>query len=236
MATVNNSDRLDALPARATATLLAKLHELRQKIKRGVPGVNVPHMSLFLRSGREVGGWLLDLADDRGESCVLLRAGTPTDRVVSSDIFYVAVRDIEAVLLRDVGAFVAPLSFGAVDEAEPNVPVPTKMELRRKAATSGESLAALLGKPLAVSVTLGEGEISDNILSRLDRALTLLGTLLREQIADELGREAFGSVMQIELLPAPDGLNVSLNGGTMRVAVPTRYSEAELKSAVLAVL
>jgi len=236
MATPNHSDRLDALPARATATVLAKLLELCQKIKRGVPGVNLPHTSLFLRSGREVGGWLLDMTDDRGENWVLLRAGTPTDRVLSTDVLYVAVRDIEAVLVRDAGALVAPLSFGSVSDTEYAAPAPTKMELRRKAAILGESLAATLGKPLAVSVTLPDGEISDSILSCLDRAVTLLGTLLREQIADDLGREALGVVTRIELLPAPDGLNVSPNAGIMVVAVPARYTEAELKSAVLAVL
>lgn len=236
-----NSDRLNALPARTVADVLAKLAELRQRAKRGAPNADVPQIVLTLRSGREIAGWLLDLLDDRTYPTVLLRA-VPTDRNAPVDIVYVPVAGIEAVTIRDAEAFAAPLSFGfhgsrAVADTEPDAPVPTKLELRRTVAAMGESLASATGSPLSATVVLPDGETPDAILSRLSRATTLLGTILREQIADDLGRDAVTSKVQaIELSPATDGLNVSLHDNTLRVAVPSRYGESDLKNAVLAVL
>jgi hypothetical protein len=183
---------LKGLEARTLEELLTRLAELQPLRAKGEP-VRLPRVTLHLRSGRELQGYLLEQREDsRGGKALVLHALSADARRAETDAIFVRPEAFEAVTVHDLPSLHQPARGGP--------PPPTKLELRRKLAERQATLAAALGTPLEVQVDWDRLPAEPEALAALDtlgsRAFGILEELTRELMALESLR---ANVRQIHL-------------------------------------
>jgi hypothetical protein len=177
---------LKGLEARTLEELLTRLAELQTLRAKGEP-VRLPRVTLHLRSGREVQGFVLEQREDvRSGKAVVLQALSADARRPEPDALFVRPEAIEAITVHDLPSLQQPQRGGP--------PPPTKLELRRKLSERQAALAAALGTPLEVQVDW------DRLPPEPEAALGALDTLATRAfgILEELSRE----VLALESLRA----------------------------------
>lgn len=183
---------LKGLEARTLEELLTRLAELQPLRARGEP-VRLPQVTLFLRSGRELRGFLLEQREDsRGNRALVLQALGGDGRRAEPDAHFVRPESIEAITVHDLPSLHQPQRGGP--------PPPSKLELRRKLGERQATLAAALGTPLEVQVDWERLPAEPEALAALDtlasRAFGILEELTRELMALESLR---ANVRQVHL-------------------------------------
>jgi hypothetical protein len=224
---------LEALKARGLEEVLDELHALKQRQRSGLP-VRIPAVTLHLRSGRDVYGHVLEVAEDRRAGrVVLLHAPGPELRNPQTDAMYLAAASIEALTVHDVELQDRPV-------AAPGMPAPaapTSLQLKRRFA----ELARTLGEPYGGEVPVElSGTPDAEGLSALSALADRLVEVMRKLAADELGREAVREKVRRIALAVSDGTSASLMGGTLTITTgkaPARWpTTAELEQSVQSVL
>jgi hypothetical protein len=172
---------LKGLEARTLEELLTRLTELAALRAKGEP-VRLPRVTLHLRSGRELQGFLLEQRDDgRSNKAVVLQALSTDGRRSEPDAIFIRPEMIEALTVHDLPSLYQPPRGGP--------PPPTKLELRRKLGERQASLASALGTPLEVQVDWERLPAESEALSALDtlasRAFGILDELCRDVMALE---------------------------------------------------
>ncbi|HSP80620.1 MAG TPA: hypothetical protein VLQ93_18970, partial [Myxococcaceae bacterium] len=95
---------LKELEARTLDELLTRLAELQPLRAKGEP-VRLPRVTLHLRSGRELQGFLLELREDpRGGRSVVLHALSADARRAEPDAIFVRPESIEAITVHDLSS------------------------------------------------------------------------------------------------------------------------------------
>ncbi len=222
---------LDALKARGLDEVLDELHGLKQRQRSGLP-VRIPAVTLHLRSGRDVYGFVLEVAEDRRAGrMVLLHAPGPELRNPQTDAMYLAAASIEALTLHDVELQDKPV------EAPAGTPAPTGLQLKRRFA----ELSRTLGEPYGGEVPLElSGAPDADGLRALASLADRLVEVMRKLAADELGREAVREKVRRIALAVSEGTGASLTGGTLTITTgkpPSRWPTAdELEQSIQSVL
>ncbi|MBN1208772.1 MAG: hypothetical protein JXB05_28180 [Myxococcaceae bacterium] len=173
---------LKGLEARTVEELLTRLAELQSLRARGEP-VRLPQVTLHLRSGRELTGFLLELREDpRSGKAVVLHALSADARRAEPDAIFVRPEVIEAITVHDLPSLAQP--------PRELPPPPTRLELRRKLAQRRDSLAAALGTPLALEVDWDRLPPEPEALGALDALGSRAFGVLEELTRELLGLEA----------------------------------------------
>jgi hypothetical protein len=167
---------LKGLEARSIEELLARLAELQPLMAKGEP-VRLPRVTLHLRNGRELQGFILEQREEpRSGKLVVLHALSADARRSEPDAIFVRPESIEAITVHDLPSLAQPPRGGP--------PPPTKLELRRKLAENKAALAATLGTPLELEVDWEQLPAEPEALAALDalgaRAFGVLEELTRE--------------------------------------------------------
>ncbi len=167
---------LKGLEARSIEELLARLAELQPLRAKGEP-VRLPRVTLHLRNGRELQGFILEQREvPRSGKLVVLHALSADARRSEPDAIFVRPESIEAITVHDLPSMAQPPQGGP--------PPPTKLELRRKLAENKTALAATLGTPLELEVDWEQLPAEPEALAALDalgaRAFGVLEELTRE--------------------------------------------------------
>jgi hypothetical protein len=173
---------LKGLEARTVEELLSRLAELQPSRARGEP-VRLPRVTLHLRSGSELQGFLLELREDsRGGRSVVLQALSADARRAEPDAIFVRPDSIEALTVHDLPSLSQP--------PRDLPPPPTKLELRRKLAQRRDALAAALGSPLELEVDWDRLPAEPEALGALDALGSRAFGVLEELSRESLGLEA----------------------------------------------
>lgn len=207
------ADLLVGLSAMSPRRMLDELvvRSLRQR-SRGEPGIEV---TILLANGHPIVGVLLSVAD----GTALLHTG---GRAESPTVAHVRIDSIAAVC--------------TTLQPAPEVKrvVPGKLELARGWAAAVTPLT-LAWPALAVTVTAD----SDDDRAAAGEHLGALEIVLRELVADPIGREACAALRGIELTVAEAGTIVRTDG-VLVIAVPRSvdhgWSTAKLRTALEAAL
>jgi len=183
---------LKGLPARTLEELLTRLADLGVLHAKGDP-VKLPRVTLHLRSGRELQGFLLEQREDsRVGKTLVLHALSGDGRRPEPDALFVRPESVEAVTVHDLPSLYQPQQGGP--------PPPTRLELRRKLSERQAALATALGTPLEVQVDWERLPAEPEALAALDtlatRAFGVLEELCRELMALESLR---ANVRQVHL-------------------------------------
>jgi hypothetical protein len=173
------------LDARTLEELLSRLAEFDKLRAKGEP-MRLPRVTLHLRSGREVQGFLLEQrGDTRNGKTVVLQALSGDGRRTEPDALFVRLEAIDAITVHELAGLSQP-PRGAP-------PPPTKLELRRKLAERQSSLAAALGTPLELEVEWDKLPPEPEALGALDTLGTRAFGVLEELTRELLGLEALRS-------------------------------------------
>jgi hypothetical protein len=172
---------LKGLEAQTLEELLTRLAELQTLKAKGEP-MRLPRVTLHLRSGRELQGFVLEQRDDgRGNKAVVLHSTSVDAHRPEPDALFVRPEAIEALTVHDLPSLYQPPRGGP--------PPPTKLELRRKLSERQATLASALGTPLEVQVDWDRLPPEPEALGALDtlatRAFGVLEELCRELMALE---------------------------------------------------
>lgn len=206
------SDRraLHNLEAQSIDRVLGELAELAAREKRGEE-VRLPPVTLHLRSGRDLRGVVLAIGSRDG--AVLFQSG-------EDDAVHVAPSSIEALTRHEVRSAGRPPM--RTEDA------PTKLELRRRAAS------------LAPPVTIEEGDPDPEARIALSALLDEIGEALKGISEDAMGREAMAEKIRRVELRLGSGAAVSLSGGTLTLTTtahwPSRLSGADLRARIESLL
>ncbi|MDC0713396.1 hypothetical protein POL68_33340 [Stigmatella sp. ncwal1] len=223
---------LKGLEARTLEELLTRLAELQSLRARGEP-VRLPQVTLHLRSGRELQGFLLELrGESPGGKAVVLHAMSAHTRRSEPDAIFVRPEAIEAITVHDLPSLGQP--------ARDLPPPPNKLELRRKLAQRRDSLAAALGTPLELEVDWDRLPPEPDALEALDvlgtRAFGVLEGLTREL----LGLEALRTHVRKLHLAVGSAAQVLRQQESLRLITPVgavgRMTQEELRGAIEKVL
>lgn len=212
----------------ATLSVLQKLVWSQQS---GIP-VELPRITLLLRSGREVTGVLRELLEDRRESRAVLVWVQRRRGMLSDDLVIVPVANIEAITVHDAPAFGALRRDAA--------PAPSLLDLRRQLA----GLETWLRAQLETQVSVGLGADVQTASAKDLRALGFLANHAREVlealITDETGKAALREEIQRIHLGVAYHKNVSVTGNTLELTTGRRpvdwYTRKELEEAVQSAL
>ncbi|XXF76228.1 hypothetical protein P2318_24660 [Myxococcaceae bacterium GXIMD 01537] len=183
---------LKGVEARSLEELLLRLAELQPLRARGEP-VRLPLVTLHLRSGRELKGFLLEVREaPRGGGSVVLHALSADGRRAEPDAAFVRPESIEAITVHELPGLAQP--------PRDLPPPPTKLELRRKLAQRREALATALGAPVELEVDWERLSPEPEALGALDALGSRAFGVLEELSREPLGLEALRTqVRQVRL-------------------------------------
>ena len=141
---MNEAQRLlDRLPARSVRSLLDTLLALRARARVDLD-TEVPLVTLYLRNGRSLTGWIIDEAKDPNGRGLLLHSPGDVPHQPELDLHYVDPGAIDAITVIGAGAIADTLSNGVIG-ALPSAPPPSRLQLRQRAEAMQKSFAADLG-------------------------------------------------------------------------------------------
>lgn len=173
---------LKSLEARTLEELLSRLAEIQALRAKGEP-VRLPQVTLHLRSGRDLQGFLLEQREDhRTGKTVVLHALSTDARHPEPDAIFIRTEVIEAITVHDLPSLAHPARGGP--------PAPTRLELKRKLAERQSALAATLGTPLELEVDWERISQEPDGLAALETLSTRAFDVLEALTRDVLGLEA----------------------------------------------
>jgi hypothetical protein len=173
---------LKSLEAQTLEELLTRLAEIQALRAKGEP-VRLPQVTLHLRSGRELQGFLLEQREEgRSGKTVVLHALSSDARRPEPDAIFVRAEVIEAITVHDLPSLAHPSRGGP--------PPPTRLELKRKLAERQASLASALGTPLELEVDWDRISQDPEGLVALDTLSTRAFGELEALTRDVMGLEA----------------------------------------------
>jgi hypothetical protein len=224
------------LPAKPVSVILEELHAIRQRAAAG-EDVIVPLVTLHLHGGRDLPGWIIDLAEDRRGKAVLFHSPGPDIRRPDPDALYLDPGHIQAITVHNAGQVAHLLSFGKI-KAPPGVPPPTKLELRRKLEALGTAVAEATGAALAFEASL-EGVADGEPMRALLGLAVDASEALKEVARDDLGREGLAKLKRV-LVSAAAEPSVTQSGGVLAVRGPVDgkagLSRSDLRKGIEALL
>jgi hypothetical protein len=173
------------LPAKRVESILLELATIRRRANEGEK-LSVPMVTLHLASGNTLVGWIIDLADDRHQPCIVMQAAGTGPRTPRLDVTYVDREGIEAITIHEASDIAHILSFGTIDAA-PGAPAPTRAELISRAEELGRALSDAIGAPIAF-------EIAWEQMSEQKEAMYSLGEILGDTAAalKKIAEDGFG--------------------------------------------
>ncbi|WPB75751.1 hypothetical protein KYC5002_43005 [Archangium violaceum] len=210
--------------------VLQLMQRMTLRQRAGIP-IFVPKMSLLLRNGREVSGFLWDIPEGR-EGRVVLLLDTRERSGAEGNMTFVPVGHIETVTVHDVAA------FGAVsrDQCE----TPSLLQFMRRLVELEAELSGVLETSLTVELAPGMTPTSAGEMRALgflaDRARAVLVALAR----DKVGQAALNEKVQHIHLRVGDKSQVLLTGSTLELTISRIlvewFTREELETAVRAAL
>ena len=194
---------MNELKPRQPQRLLAELARLSARVSAGEP-LEYPRVTLHLTSGRDLSGWLLDVADDAGMGVALLRLEHRDMADIS--VAHVPISAVQALTVQAATRLEQPTAA---------LPQVTRLALRR-------SMSAMVARLHALGTTLEiilPDEPSEADLEPLHSALQPLEQALSAILSDESGRQALAAISSLRLAVGDEpGVDVSLSDCHVRVA------------------
>ena len=197
----------------------------------GIPLV-LPRVTLSLRSGRAVSGFVKEMLEDRREGRAVLlyvprESGIPYDEAI-----IIPVGTIETLGILDVPA------FGALKRDA--VPVPSLLQLRRQLAAVEARVRTATETQLVLGLAPGVNAASAEELRALGFLAERAKEVLEALAKDDIGRSALREQVKRVHLRADKQASVSFADGTLELVTGRRpvdwYTRGELEAAVQSAL
>ncbi len=173
-----------------------------------------PEIEVYLSGGALIRGRIVSVVDDRMGAVALIQlGGSPRTPSVS----FVRIDQIAAVTIVDASLLVR------ASIADASAPAPSRLELQRQAAAHADGFVGKFGRALPITLA---SDLDDDAR----RAVGVLFPVLLEVVAaiarDELGKEALGAILSIELGAASRGEVWKEDQGKLVVRAPKLVTEA----------
>lgn len=206
-------------------------HVALRKRTKAEEHVRVPLVTLHLRNGRDVSGWVIAKTERSSNATVLLHASGPDPRQVPYDALYVPIASIEAVTVHDAG------TLGT--EPARKDPPPGRLQLRRMGADLATALKERTRQEVAVDLSFDGAPEAGDALHAYGDVIEWTRAILLEVGVDDMGIEALkkirkiwfgvGSHPSVGLVDGALIVTTSLAGPERRMARP-QLREAILKA------
>jgi len=220
---------LATLRSRNVPELLEELLWIWKRVEKGERLV-VPLVTLHLRSGRDVAGFIREIKrDNRGNWVVLHMPGF--ERAVREDVMFLGLESVEALTIHDLPA---------LDRAPRDVPEPPgKLEVKRRIGDLKAKVSGLVGYDVACDALWDHFEDGEP-LRGLDDAITQVGRIIEDIANEQLGLEALKTHLRAIAFDSGEASAAVREQQTLRVCVGrtprSRTTEETLKRAIEAAL
>ena len=216
---------LAKLPARNVATILQELERIRLELAKTNEAL-MPLITIYLKSGQHLTGWLLLLAEDS----LMLHVYDADSRAVSSEVLYLDLIQLEAVSIHNTQT-IAHLLTKDWQGLPATASVPTRLEVRQQAQTFSEQLENQAGLTLTYEVEpMPEGEL----LYWVIRAMQKVTSILLEITKNEVGRGVIQELVEsVQFVPASQN-SVRLEAKTLviNLVLGSEQASFELQTAI----
>jgi hypothetical protein len=204
------------VPARRVCAILQELKVLHDRARLG-EDVALPALTLHLKSGHCLTGWLLDLEEDRQEEMLLFQVVTGERNDRADDIAYLAITAIEILTVHNAADYAHHLSGGVLSQP-PGKKAPSRLELKRKAQEWSDTVSRELGKTITYSIlweTLKDDDIA--ALCLVDTMSESTGILM-ELMKDSFSKILLGKAVECLLFQCEDEPRAGLKEGILTIA------------------
>lgn len=222
----SRDEALLELNPRSVEAVLDDLVARRQR-SRDHAGVRQPLVTLHLRNGRDMQGYVLGLKEERGQWNLLLHAPGADLRQPEDDALYLNRASVEAVTVHNV-------SWLSSEPAR-SEPAPGRVQLQRLARDLGDAVGKLVDSSLATEIDF-EGVPDGEALWGLADVIKMTETSLLALAADDTGRAAVRAVKRLRF-GAGSSPSVDKAAGVIVVRTTlrgpeSRMTESDLKAAL----
>ncbi|WP_211194321.1 hypothetical protein [Pyxidicoccus fallax] len=212
------------------AALYAVLR-LAGRQQAGIP-LLLPRVTLSLRSGRAVSGFVKEMLEDRHEGRSVLLYSPRENGIPYDEATLIPVGIIETLSILDVPAFGTLQRDAAA--------VPSVLQLRRQLAQMESRVRAATEASIALGLASGVNASSADELRALGFLAERTREVLEALVKDDLGRAALREKVKRIHLRTDKHASVTLTDGTLEVVtgrLPVDwYTRGELEAAVQAAL
>jgi len=206
---------LSKLPVKRIQTILEVLMDLRRRFNNG-EDVPTPLTTIYLKSGRSFSGWLLDMAKDRKEQCLLFQIYYENRMAIDYDVVYFHPHSIDTIVIHNIPKMAHLFSFGKI--AAPQKPAPSKLELRRKSKEYARTVSGAIGVKIGYDADWKAMPRGEEVMRSLADLLSDVTGALVEIAKDKFSKEEIAKVLKKVFFGAAEEAEVSLEGDTLKIA------------------
>jgi hypothetical protein len=210
---------LYSLPPRNVKALVDELALLSVRSSQGEK-IELPLITLHLKSGRDFAGWLLARGGEKREElgAVLLRLFQPGTSPAVPDLLYVDLTNIEAVTVQNPISKLPRLSEKWI-EPPPNFKPVSRHAIKQDLNTLAQSIEQKFGMYLILEVSWETMPDTAEARFWLQEAVYEVGTTLSAIMADELARQSIVPVLQIVKFRSGEPPSLQLQEKTLLVTI-----------------
>jgi hypothetical protein len=216
---VTHRDRTEAerslqrWPSRSLEQLFDDLAQLGRRWREGEE-LRVPRVTVLLRSGLELTGFVLDVHGDRAGGRTVLVRSPAAAHPSGVDVTHVPWATIDALTVHDIASWDKPPADAP--------PPPTKEELLNRASLASEAIAEKVGTPIAIELELGD---DDAALEPLDWLLRQVRAALLDVASTPSSADAMrGRVKQVRLTVGIQPLTAFADGALV-ITTPLSWNK-----------
>ncbi|MEW5850108.1 MAG: DUF4908 domain-containing protein [Myxococcota bacterium] len=222
------------LVAKSVDTVLQDLVDLRRRARKGEK-VTVPLVTLHLRGGRDLTGWIVDAGEDPRHGAALVFHIPGRDfRNPDDDACYLPPAAVEAITVHGAGGHALALEQGR--------PAPSQLELDQRANELSRRVSRAAGRDVVFSVDWDATPDHGEPVKVMEDIMRMTAAVLEDLSAEPVGRQAVAAKVRAVRFGQGPNARVALDGETLMVIVPVnstgegRLSNLDLRRAVESLL
>lgn len=192
----------------------------------------LPFITLSLRSGGLLSGWLLAIAEEEGSQYVTLHSSALDRHEPSGSLSFVDLASIESVTVVNSLDFISFFTDGTVAFA-PGIAPPSLLELKREAQRFATTLTSILGTSITAELLQGNAEQDGAMRFHLRQMIRDGGKVMYQLAQDESSRDVIAKEIAKVRFAAGTAMGVTREGNALLFSCGTAGVEKRMSISAL---
>ncbi|GEM_PF-1930516 len=192
----------------------------------------LPFLTLHLRSGGLLSGWLLAIGEDKGSQFVMIHSSALDRHEPSGSLSFVDLGNIEAVTVVNSLDFISFLTDGALS-FPPGADPPSLLELKREVQRFATTLTSILGNSITAELVPGDAEQDGALRFHLRQMIRDGGKVMYQLAQDESSRDVIAKEISKVRFTAASTMGVTRESNALIFSCGTAGGEKRLSVSAL---
>ncbi|MGV8125057.1 MAG: hypothetical protein AB2L14_35360 [Candidatus Xenobiia bacterium LiM19] len=192
----------------------------------------LPFITLSLKSGGLLSGWLLAIAEEKGSQYVTLHSSAFDRHEPSGSLSFVDLTSIESVTVVNSLDFISFFTDGAI-AFSPGIDPPSLLELKREVQRFTTTLTSILGTSITAELLQGNAEQDGAMRFHLRQMIRDGGKVMYQLAQDESSRDVIAKEIAKVRFTAGTVMGVTRDGNTLIFSCGTAGVEKKMSISAL---